>query len=74
MKRPVVLTVDDFAIVKLGEEVLQAICHDFFMNTTRSAPLTWYVLDTTLNITCCQPQVLTFENREHAEKSLEATQ
>ncbi|WP_209121207.1 DeoR family transcriptional regulator [Alkalihalobacillus sp. BA299] len=53
---------------QLGEEVLQAICHDFFMNTTISAPLTWYVMDTTLNIACCQPQVLTFENREHAEK------
>ncbi|MEH7235430.1 DeoR family transcriptional regulator [Bacillus sp. JJ1562] len=53
---------------QLGEDVLQAICHDFFMNTTISAPLTWFVLDTTLNVACCQPQVLTFENREHAEK------
>ncbi|MEK5441187.1 DeoR family transcriptional regulator [Fredinandcohnia sp. FSL W7-1320] len=53
---------------QLGEDVLQAICHDFFMNTTISAPLTWFVMDTTLNIACCQPQVLTFENREHAEK------
>ena len=53
---------------QLGEEVLQAICHDFFINTTISAPLTWFVMDTTLNVACCQPQVLTFENREHAEK------
>jgi DeoR family transcriptional regulator, copper-sensing transcriptional repressor len=53
---------------QLGEEVLQAICHDFFMHTTISAPLTWYVIDTTLNVACCQPQVLTFENLEHAEK------
>ena len=53
---------------QLGEEVLQAICHDFFMNTTISAPLTWYVMNTSLNISCCQPQVLTFANQEHAER------
>nr|WP_304214917.1 DeoR family transcriptional regulator [Fredinandcohnia onubensis] len=53
---------------QLGEKVLHAICHDFFMNTTISAPLTWFVMDTTLNVACCQPQVLTFEYREHAEK------
>ncbi|SDI97858.1 DeoR family transcriptional regulator [Alteribacillus bidgolensis] len=53
---------------QIGEEVLQAICHDFFVNTTISASLTWYVMDTSLNVACCQPQVLTFEQREHAEK------
>ncbi|MCC3359403.1 DeoR family transcriptional regulator [Bacillus sp. REN16] len=53
---------------QLGEDVLQAICHDFFMNTTISAPLAWFVMDTSLNVGCCQPQVLTFENKEHAEK------
>ncbi|HLR03023.1 MAG TPA: DeoR family transcriptional regulator [Virgibacillus sp.] len=53
---------------QLGDEVSHAICHDFFMNTTISASLTWYVMDTTLNMACCQPQVLTFENPDHAEK------
>lgn len=53
---------------QLGDEVLQAICHDFFMHTTLSAPLTWYVLNTSLNVFCCEPQVLTFANREHAKK------
>ena len=53
---------------QLGEEVLQAICHDFFVHTTISAPLTWFVMNTSLNVSCCQPQVLTFENRECAEK------
>jgi DeoR/GlpR family transcriptional regulator of sugar metabolism len=53
---------------QLGEEVSHAICHDFFMNTTISAALAWYIMDTTLNIACCQPQVLTFENKEHADK------
>lgn len=50
------------------DDVSYAICHDFFMNTTISATLTWFVMDTTLNVACCQPQVLTFENKEHAEK------
>lgn len=53
---------------QLGEEVIQALCHDFFMNTTISASLTWYVMDTSLHVSCCQPQVLTFDQREHAEK------
>lgn len=53
---------------QLGEEVVHAMCYDFFMNTTISASLTFYVMDTTLNVACCQPQVLTFEDREHAEK------
>nr|WP_275899478.1 DeoR family transcriptional regulator [Bacillus piscicola] len=53
---------------QLGEEVLQAMCHDFLMDTTISASLTWYVMDTTLHVACCQPQVLTFEQKEHAEK------
>src|SRR5699024_3003883 len=30
-----------------SEEVSHAIWHDFFMNTTISASLTWYVMDTT---------------------------
>jgi DeoR family transcriptional regulator, copper-sensing transcriptional repressor len=53
---------------QLGDKVLQAICHDFFLNTTISAPLTWYIMDTTLHIACCQPQVITLGNLEHAEK------
>src|SRR5699024_10392567 len=51
-----------------NEEVSQAICHDFFMNITISASLTCYVIDTTLKLNCCQQQVLTFENKEDAEK------
>lgn len=53
---------------QLGNKVLQAVCHDFFMHTTVSAHLTWYVMNTSLNISCCQPQVLTFANKEDAEK------
>lgn len=53
---------------QLGDKVVQAICHDFFIHTTISAPLTWYVMCTSLDVSCCQPQVLTFAKREHAEK------
>src|SRR5699024_3868545 len=41
---------------QLGGDV-QAICHDFFKQTTISAPLSWYVMDTSIDIGCCQPQV-----------------
>src|SRR5699024_7287663 len=53
---------------QLGNEVSHAICHDFFMNTTISTSLAWYVMDTTLNMGCCQPQVLTFDDKTNAEK------
>lgn len=53
---------------QLGDDVVQAICQDFFVHTTTSAPLTWFVMETSLNVTCCQPHVLPFAEREHAEK------
>ncbi len=53
---------------QLGNEVMQAICHDFLRQTTISALNAYYVMDTTVNIGCCQPQVLTFELREHGER------
>lgn len=53
---------------QLDEHVIQAICYDFFMQTTTSAPSAWYVLNTSLHIGCCEPQVLTFADRTHAEK------
>ena len=53
---------------QLGSEMNQALCHDFFTHTTIGAPYAWYVMDTSLQIGCCQPQVLTFANKEHAEK------
>lgn len=52
---------------QLGDQVLQAISYDFLRQTTISAPLAWYVMDTSVHIGCCQPQVLTFEIREHAD-------
>lgn len=53
---------------QLGDEILQAICHDFLRKTTISAPLTWFVMETSLNMGCCQPQVLTFEYKKHADQ------
>lgn len=53
---------------QLGDQVEQAICHDFLKHTTISAQLAWYVFDTSLEIACCRPQVLTFEVKAHAQK------
>ncbi|UQW97922.1 DeoR family transcriptional regulator [Rummeliibacillus sp. G93] len=52
---------------QLAEKTMQAICPDFLTQTTISAPMAWYVMDTSLNLGCCQPQVLPFQWREHAE-------
>ena len=51
----------------LGDEVLEILCYDFFVNTTISAMNAWFVMDTTVDLSCCQPQVLPFNQREHAE-------
>lgn len=53
---------------QLGDEVVQAICYDFFRQTTISVQLASFVMDTTIDIGCCQPQVLSFEWEEHANK------
>ena len=53
---------------QLKDKVVQSICHDFFRQTTISAPFTWFVMDTSVHVGCCQPQVLTFEVREEADK------
>lgn len=51
----------------IGNEVLEILCCDFFTNTTISARNAWFVMDTTIDMSCCQPQVLPFNQREHAE-------
>lgn len=56
---------------KLGEEVMQAICYDFLRQTTISAQLAFYVMDTSIDLGCCQPQVLSFEWKDHADKFVE---
>lgn len=53
---------------QIADQVVQAITHDFLKRTTINAKQATYVLNTSLNINCCQPQVLTFEWPEHAQK------
>ncbi|MGM8366050.1 DeoR family transcriptional regulator [Virgibacillus sp. W0181] len=50
------------------EENIQAICQDFIRQTTISATKSWFVTDTSVDMGCCQPQVLAFEWEEHAYK------
>ncbi|SMO53118.1 DeoR family transcriptional regulator [Melghirimyces algeriensis] len=53
---------------QIQDEVIQAICQDFFTNTTVSAMQAWYVMETEVDLRCCQPQVLSFEQKHTAEK------
>jgi len=56
---------------QLKGEITHAICYDFLTQTTISAPLAFYVMDTSLDIGCCKPQVLPFEWEEHANKFIQ---
>lgn len=49
-------------------DVIQALCYDFLQQTTICASLASYVMDSSLQLGCCQGQPLPFERREHAEK------
>lgn len=53
---------------QLGDKVIQAICPDFLRQTTISTPLAWYVMDTSIDMGCCQPQILPFEWKKHANQ------
>jgi len=55
----------------IKDYVKQAVCHDFLRHTTISTHHAFYVFDTSLDIGCCQPQVLTFEWEDHAFKFTE---
>lgn len=57
--------------MQLKNEVTHTICYDFLKQTTISAPIAFFVMDTSLDIGCCKPQVLTFEWREHANKFIQ---
>lgn len=52
---------------QLGKQVIQAICPDFFKQTTIGATLAWYVMGASVEVGCCHPQVLTFERKDHAD-------
>lgn len=53
---------------QLGDDVIQVLCHDFLKQTTISATSAWFVMNTSIHMGCCQPQVLTFQWKEHADK------
>ncbi|GLO64528.1 DeoR family transcriptional regulator [Oceanobacillus kimchii] len=53
---------------QLGEKVSQALCHDFLTNITVSAKMAWFVMDTTLQMNCCEPQILSFSKKDLADK------
>lgn len=52
----------------IEKDVSQMICHDFLQNTTISAKLAYFLMDTDFNLNCCQPQVLTFDSLNYAKQ------
>lgn len=54
--------------LQLNEQVVQAITYDFFTGTTMGANISYFVIDPSVQITCCQPQVLAFDSKENAQK------
>jgi DeoR family transcriptional regulator, copper-sensing transcriptional repressor len=52
----------------IENHVSQIICRDFLQNTTISAKVAYFLLDSDFNLNCCQPQVLTFDSLLYAEK------
>jgi DeoR/GlpR family transcriptional regulator of sugar metabolism len=52
----------------IEKNVSQIICRDFLQNTTISAKLAYFLMDTDFNLNCCQPQALTFESLKYAEQ------
>lgn len=54
--------------LQLDKKVRQAITYDFFTGITMGANITYFVIDPSVRITCCQPQVLAFDSKDNAEK------
>lgn len=53
---------------QLDGKISHALVNDFLKQTTINALTATYVMNTTLNLNCCQPQVLPFEHKKHAEQ------
>lgn len=54
--------------LQLKDEVVQAITYDFFTGTTMGANIAYFVINPSVQITCCQPQVLSFDSKDNAER------
>lgn len=52
----------------IEKNVSQIICRDFLQNTTISAKLAYFLMDTDFNLNCCQPQTLVFGSLKYAEQ------
>lgn len=52
----------------IEKDVSQIICRDFLHNSTISAKMAFFLLDSDFNLNCCQPQALAFESRKQAEQ------
>jgi DeoR/GlpR family transcriptional regulator of sugar metabolism len=52
----------------IEKDVSQIICKDFLLNTTISAKMAYFIMDADFNMNCCQPQVLSFDSKNHAEQ------
>lgn len=50
----------------IEKEVSQMICRDFLKDTTISAKMATFMMETNLNLNCCEPQVLVFESFQQA--------
>jgi hypothetical protein len=52
----------------IEKNVSQIICRSFLQNTTISAKLAYFLMDTDFNLNCCEPQVLAFESLKYAKQ------
>jgi len=53
---------------QIRAEVKQVICYDFFRQTTLNAKNAYFVVNTSIDLGCCQPQLITFEREKHAHQ------
>lgn len=53
---------------QIEDQVMQIMTHDFLCHTTINGLTAWYVMDTSLVVSCCKPQVLAFESKKHADQ------
>jgi len=54
--------------LQLQHNVVKAITYDFFTGTTISAHIAYFVTEPSVQITCCQPQILVFNSKTNAER------
>jgi len=53
---------------QISGKVDQVICQDFLRMTTINAQGAYFVMESSLELGCCQPQVLPFEYEKHAKQ------